>query len=174
MKKIYALIALLALTLSVSLTSCDDDYYYTTVDPDLVGYWELTQYNGRPVTGYDTNYFEFFSNGNGIYYYYDRGTPYQMNISYDVDYGSRLYIYYADGSSSQMSYWLRAGGTQLVLQWYTNGYRNQYVYDLVNNFYWPAPQRRQVPAVITPQIEGEFTSLFAPGLDRALTNPEEK
>lgn len=148
MKKIYTLLAGIALCLPmVCLTSCEDDYYGppgSTYDPDLVGYWQLTAVNGRPVYGYQSNYLEFFRNGSGYYYYYSYGQPYQMSLRYSVDwYGnsSTLYINYSDGTYVSADYWFNANATRLYMQWVEYGALTTYEYTYVDGVSWnmPAP-----------------------------------
>ena len=159
MKKLIPLLLVL-LALPVALTSCDDDdYYYSGYDQYLVGQWELIYADGRPVTGYSVNYLDFYSNGTGIYYFYDRGLPYNMDISWATDIwggSSVLYINYADGTSVSMDYWYNSNATRLYTSWYSGGYRHEYVYQLVNDFTWPAPARPQAE-------EAERFTTLAPG-----------
>ncbi len=144
MKKLLPLLLML-LSLPVMLTSCDDDnYYYSGYDQYLVGQWELIYADGRPVTGYAVNYLDFYSNGTGIYYFYEHGLPYNMDIAWASDIwgdSSVLYINYADGTSVSMDYWYNSNATRLYTSWYSGGYRHEYIYRLVNDFSWPAPVR---------------------------------
>lgn len=125
----------------LTLTSCDDDYYYDNgYDSYLVGTWELIQANGRPVRGYATNYLSFYSGGSGEYSYYENRVPYRMALRWSVSSwydGAVLYITYADGSQVSMDYWYNSNGTLLYTSWYSGGYRNEYVYQLVDDFTWP-------------------------------------
>lgn len=146
MKKLYPLLLTLIL-LPLLFTACDDDgYYYYDYDEYLVGQWELIYADGRPVSGYEVNYLDFYQDGNGYYYYYDRGTPYEMPLRWSVDQyydGQVLYISYADGTQTSMDYWYNANGTRLHTSWYNGPYRHEYVYRLVQSFDWynaPMPQ----------------------------------
>lgn len=153
MKKIYSLIALVAVLLpTLFLTSCDDYYgppggSYDS-DPNLVGYWQLTRVNGNPVYGYQSNYLEFFRNGSGNYYYYSYGQPYQMRLNYYVDYygGSQtIYINYSDGSNVSADYWFNSNYTRLYMQWYEYGRLQTYEYTYADGVYW-APALNNAPA----------------------------
>ena len=149
MKKFLPL--LIAALLPMLFTSCDDGYYpyppgsnpgYDNYDPYLPGQWELISADGMAVTGYAVNYLDFYKNGTGIYYYYDRTVPYEMDINWDVDvYNSILYIAYADGSNVSMNYWYNSNYTRLYTSWRSGGYQHTYVYQLVQAFNWPSPAK---------------------------------
>ena len=170
MKKLHTLLLMMAAVLSLSLTSCDDDYYYGpgyNYDSDLIGTWELFQANGYPVTGYDVNWIEFYRNGNGTYYYYDHGQGYEMDLRYDVDFyysTSKLYISYADGSNVTADYWFNNNRTYLYMSWYSGSQPMTYVYRYVNSVDWaPALTRAASPLKYQP---GDTlpSGLLMPGL----------
>lgn len=146
MKKIYNLLAGIAICLPLlCLTSCEDDYYGppgAAYDPDLIGYWQLTAVNGRPVYGYQSNYLEFFRNGSGNYFYYNHGQLYEMSLRYSVEwYGnaSTLYINYSDGSYVSADYWFNGNATRLYLQWVEYGSLTTYEYTYVDDVNWYSP-----------------------------------
>lgn len=163
MKKLHTLLLLAVLAVGLCFTSCDD--YYgppgATYDPDLVGTWELVSVNGNAVHGYQKNWLEFYRNGGGTYYYYVNGIPYEMGLSYDVDYNynrSNLYIYYSDGRAAYMNYWFNSNATYLYMQWSEAGFLNTYVYAYVNSVDW-APARSP---------EKSESPLFMPGVTSSL------
>ena len=135
------------LGLSTLLTSCeidDDTWPYSPppgwgskyfFDSRLEGSWELTPANASEVGGYDTNYMEFYGNGHGRYYYYDRGRPYQEDMAYFCQRSGSttssylINVQYADGTSSTMTYWFSEGDYSLWLQWRENsGQVTTYLY----------------------------------------------
>lgn len=143
-------------------TSCDDDYYYDS-DSYLVGAWELIYADGRYVSGTATNYLQFYNNGTGWYYYYERGVPYKMALNWSVDVWSNssvLYIAYADGSRVSMNYWYNSNATRLNCAWQSGSIMHQYVYQLVDSFNWDgtpyyAPAKadnasEELPAILQP------------------------
>jgi len=145
MKKYLHLLLPLTL-LTVLLGACDDDrgYYYNDYDEYLPGRWELIYADGRPVAGYMVNYLDFYDNGYGMFYYYDRGVPYEMELRWGVELWnatSVLYITYEDGSQVSMDYWYNSNATRLYTSWYEGPYRHEYVYQLIDDFAWPAPAR---------------------------------
>ena len=75
------------LAVSGMLSSCYTDWGQPQPpvnfsDSRLTGYWQLVQINGYAVSGYDTNFFYFNGNGNGIYYYYDNARRYREALQY--------------------------------------------------------------------------------------------
>ena len=143
MKKLYPILAILAIVLGMNLTftSCDDTYSPPGVlyDPDLVGRWKLVSVDGNPVYGYDTNYLELSSSGSGMYYEYVNGRPYSMELYYNVDFNSTIYITYSDGAHVAADYWFNSNATRLYLQWYDSYGMRTYCYAYVGYIDWTAP-----------------------------------
>ncbi len=166
MKKFLPLLLILALVPAL-FTSCDDGYYpyypgYDDYDNYLPGQWELISADGVPVSGYKVNYLDFYKNGTGIYYYYDRTVPYEMDFTWSVsfDYNSSvLYINYADGSYVSMDYWYNSNYTRLYTSWYSGGYKHTYVYQLVQAFSWGAPAK----AAAADSLPADFVNTPFPG-----------
>ena len=163
MKKNLPLL-LAAILLPVLFSACDDDYYYYDNDPYIVGEWELIYADGRPVTGYQVNYLEFYQNGTGMYYYYDNRHPYEMRLRWAVDYyydSNVLTINYEDGTYAEMDYWYNGNYTRLYTSWYSGGgYQHTYVYQLIDDFSWGAPSKH-LPA--TTAAEALTLPLPRPG-----------
>lgn len=166
MKKIYPLLAMMFVALSISLTSCDDDYYGppgSSYDPDLIGTWELYSADGVRVYGYQVNWLEFRNSGRGAYYYYHNAQQYSMGLTYSIDwYGgsSQLYISYADGRYASMDYWFNSNASYLYTQWYEAGYRHTYVYQYVGSPYADSPSF-EMPA---QQTDNTQLRILRPGL----------
>lgn len=159
MKKINLLAGAAALALAASLTGCADSPpppgSWDDYDPDIVGTWELSEWNGRPVSGYSVNYMQFYNNGSGTLYAYENGLPYQDPFNYQCfwrgDDTYTLNLYYADGMNSSVTYWYEGQNADyLVMQWVENGRRQEYVYVYCDNFYWDAPATR-TDAAVPPQ-----------------------
>lgn len=160
MKKLYTLNknlfvllgVLLAFGCSSLLTSCvpgDDDYwpFYPPsdwgtnyfYDRQLEGSWELRQINGYTVTGYETNYMDFYGGGHGRYYSYVGGRLVWENMAYFCQYGAStsstdlINIQYSYGDPSTMSYWF-SDNYSLWLQWRDNrtGTVQTYLYERIN------------------------------------------
>lgn len=157
MKRIVSnplILSLLAISMMLSLSSCEVHHSYpppgydnSGIDRDLTGTWELAYVNGSPVYGYETNWLDFYGNGNGMYYYNDGGITYELPFDYYSEYGydNWLCIYYADGSYAEMNYWFNHDLTILYLEWTSRGRRVTYTYYWVDNMYWDAPPQQFSP-----------------------------
>lgn len=169
MKKLNILLSMLFVSLTLGLTSCDNDYYGppgAAYDPNLIGTWELYYADGVRVYGYQTNWLEFYKNGRGTYYYYQDALDYQMGLTYSVDwYGGtqQLYITYADGRYVSMNYWYNSNYTYLYTQWYDRGYQHTYVYRYVDGPQW-APMKEKFMPVDTRGGEQISLPALTPGL----------
>lgn len=135
MKKKLLLPLLSVIFCAVAFTSCDDDDYYyddTYLDRDLVGQWDLIFINGNPVSGFKQNFFDFYSDGSGKYYYYENGQQYWEWIDwwcYDGYYSPVLHINYSSGAPLNCSYSFNSDASRLYLSWTdSGGYRMEYVY----------------------------------------------
>lgn len=149
MKKTFTKILLgmlMLIGMSVSLSSCDDDYWYpdapmgwdTFNDQRLTGNWELMQVNASPVDRYDVNYLRFNGSGRGRYYYYDRGELYGERIAYwcQRGYGSnhnQINIQYENGQASTMDYWFSNNNNVLWMSWRTDRGTVTYLYQYIDN-----------------------------------------
>ena len=128
------------------LTSCDDDddWYGPSgfYDNRLTGYWELVEYNDRPVFADDVNYMFFGGNGYGYYYYWENGRRYIDDLYYESqqamsgysDY--QLNLQYGNGYPTTVNYWFENRNV-LVMQW-PNSYNRleTYVYERVYGAPW--------------------------------------
>lgn len=147
MKKTLLILPFIAMMLI--LVSCEGDYWdpappngwNTFYDRDLNGCWQLYQVNSQYVRGDEVNYMEFYGDGRGIYYYYDRGFRDSERLAYwcqrSVSGTSTLQIniQYEYGSPSTMNYWFTDRDT-LWMQW-RNSYGVQtYVYKYINTVPW--------------------------------------
>lgn len=116
---------------------------YATIDPDLVGTWELAYVNGYRINGYEVNYLDFYNNGRGYYYYYDYGMEYELGFDFWSEYtgnSSYLFINYHDGTRAEMAYWFSPDYYTLYLQWWEGGHKVTYTYYYVSDMYW-SPQK---------------------------------
>lgn len=121
---------------AVAFTSCDDDDYYyydsTYYDRNLPGQWDLIFVNGRPVSGYEQNFFDFYTDGSGKYYYYENGVQYWEWIDwwcYDDYYTQVLHINYSSGAPLDCAYSFNSDFSRLYLSWTgPGGRRQEYVY----------------------------------------------
>lgn len=155
MKKLYTLrilaLSIFALVLLSPLTSCDDNDAWAPVPPygwntffdnRLNGTWQLVQANGRPVTGYDVNYMDFYGNGRGRYYYYSGGRPdseqmaYWCQVSDNSNSNYQMNIQYEYGSPSTVNYWFTDRGAHLWMQWQSGAGVITYVYEAVAGPGW--------------------------------------
>lgn len=106
-----------------------NNYFY---DSSLSGRWQLVQANGMPVGPYDTNYMDFYGNGRGTYYYYERGRMYAEEMAYYCQYSNygpsdtQVNVQYEYGNPVTMWYWFN--GAYLYMQWDTSYGRTTYLY----------------------------------------------
>lgn len=128
-KILYSLVVVLS---ALSLSSCDDEPVYPTLDPNLQGMWQLVAIDGYPVGGYDANWLQFYGDGSGTYFYYNNGLLQQMGLFYSVNYDwTQLYVDYADGWSLDSNYWFDRTATLLYMQWWDEyGRQTVYTYQL--------------------------------------------
>lgn len=146
----YFGMALLTIMSVLGFSSCED---YTSppppggnsssIDPYLIGTWELTFVNGHRVNGYEVNYLDFYSNGSGYYYYYDYGMEYELGFDFWSEYRENigyLFINYYDGVRAKMTYYFMQYDKTLVLKWWENNMEMEYVYYYVSDMYW-SPQK---------------------------------
>ncbi|MBD5204379.1 MAG: hypothetical protein HDS82_05855 [Bacteroidales bacterium] len=139
--KIFVTCAVMGLTPLFSSCVVDDDGWYPAppsgwhnyfYDSSLYGRWELVQANGMPVGPYDTNYMDFYGDGRGTYYYYDRGNLYSEDMAYYCQYSdfgpsdTQINVQYEYGNPVTMWYWFV--GSSLYMQWNTSNGRTTYIY----------------------------------------------
>lgn len=134
MKKHLLLPILSAIFCLAAFTGCDDDdNVYTFLDRNLVGQWDLIFINGRPVSGYSQNFFDFYSDGSGKYYYYENGVQYWEWIDwwcYNTNYAPVLHVVYSSGAPLNCNYTFNSNATRLYLSWSTpGGGTMEYVYE---------------------------------------------
>lgn len=166
MKKNLLLPILTAVVCAVAFTSCDDDDYYygydTYYDRDLPGQWDLLTINGRFVYDDEKNFFDFYTNGSGKYYYYKNGNQYWEWIDWYCyyDYSTPvLHIKYSDGVPLDCAYHFNSNASRLYLQWTeADGYRMEYVYEYTG----PAEaKRREVEKIMRGTAADSGSSLKA-------------
>lgn len=104
--KIFALI--LTVVAGASLSSCDDDDMYYN---PLVGYWQLVESGGQPVYDYQVDYYTFYSNGSGMYSFYDNYGQFWQEPFYWMDNGyDQLSIQYDNPSFGTVTCYYRYDG----------------------------------------------------------------
>lgn len=129
-KTISCLPVLLVIALTgMMVSSCDvtyvDDGIYLH---ELVGNWELYEYDGYPVGRYDVDYYNFYDNGDGYYCYYDnRGNLVTEPFTWSTSYGRELYIEYANSYLGWVSCYYERRGNYLYFSEYRD-FRNYNVY----------------------------------------------
>lgn len=129
-KTISCLPVLLVIALTgMMVSSCDvtyvDDGIYLH---ELVGNWELYEYDGYPVGRYDVDYYNFYDNGDGYYCYYDnRGNLVTESFTWSTGYGRELYIEYANSYLGWVSCYYERRGNYLYFSEYRD-FRNYNVY----------------------------------------------
>lgn len=129
-KTISCLPVLLVIALTgMMVSSCDvtyvDDGIYLH---ELVGNWELYEYDGYPVGRYDVDYYNFYDNGDGYYCYYDnRGNFVTEPFTWSTGYGRELYIEYANSYLGWVSCYYERRGNYLYFSEYRD-FRNYNVY----------------------------------------------
>lgn len=142
--------ALMILFITLTLSGCDDDYVWAPTGPSgwnyqdsaLTGYWQLAQVNGYGVTGYKTNYLDFYGNGRGMYYFYRNSTPRSERIAYWCQPANSGYtpyqinIQYENGQASTMNYWFSDSGRTLYMRWNSPNGIMTYAYVRVSNIGW--------------------------------------
>lgn len=129
-KTISCMPVLLVIALTgMMVSSCDvtyvDDGIYLH---ELVGNWELYEYDGYPVGRYDVDYYNFYDNGDGYYCYYDnRGNLVTEPFTWSTGYGRELYIEYANSYLGWVSCYYERRGNYLYFSEYRD-FRNYNVY----------------------------------------------
>ena len=109
---------------SCDVTYVDDGIYLH----ELVGNWELYEYDGYPVGRYDVDYYNFYDNGDGYYCYYDnRGNLVTEPFTWSTGYGRELYIEYANSYLGWVSCYYERRGNYLYFSEYRD-FRNYNVY----------------------------------------------
>jgi len=84
--------------LAVTMTSCDWHWHDEPGQDRIVGSWEAAwssdYYGEYDIIGNDVFWYDFYSDGRGIYTYYDSwGALQYEDFTWDI-YGDRLEIYY--------------------------------------------------------------------------------
>ncbi|MBD5227431.1 MAG: hypothetical protein HDR95_07925 [Bacteroides sp.] len=145
------LVLILATFLAITaFTACDDDDIWAPLGPSgwnyqdsrLTGYWQLINVNGSAVGGYESNFLEFFGNGDGEYYYYRNSRPRSERIAYwcqqsNTGYSNyQINIQYESGQASTMNYWFSDSGRTLYMRWNSTNGVMTYAYARVNGVVW--------------------------------------
>lgn len=174
MKKNLILPIFAAILSAFIFTSCDDEYYVIEedyyYDRDIPGQWDLVYVNGHPVAGFDQNFFDFYTDGTGKYYYYEDGYQYWEWIEWwcyedYYSYAPVLHIEYSSGAPLDCDYSFNSDATLLYMSWISDrGRRQEYVYQYVG----PAEvKRREVEKIMrgtTPKdTAGVSSSMPRPG-----------
>lgn len=148
--RIFAGLAVAVMALG-GLTACEDSDSWnpappagwnTFYDRRLNGSWELAQANGRPVYGEAVNYMTFYGNGQGRYFYYNRGMRDSERMVYWCQYSNsgissyQMNIQYEYSSPSTVNYWFTDGQSYLWMQWGTGSGVVTYVYRAVDGPGW--------------------------------------
>lgn len=149
MKKRILLLPLFAV-LMLLLPSCEVDYWNPEppngwndirYDQRLNGCWQLYQVNSDYVSGDQINYMQFYGNGRGMYFYYDRGYQYTEKMAYwcqpavSGNTTWQINVQYEYGSPSTMNYWFTDAYT-LWMQWRNSYGLQTYVYKYTNHVPW--------------------------------------
>lgn len=109
---------------SCDVTYCENDNFVH----ELVGNWELYEYDGQPVYRNDVNYYNFYDNGDGYYSYYDnRGNIVTEPFTWSTGYGKELYIEYYNSYPGYVSCYYERRGSFLYFSEYRD-FRNYNVY----------------------------------------------
>ena len=104
MKKRLLYSTLIAVLL-LGVSACSDDWY-GYYNHEVLGYWEADYgydgYSSYTLPNSDLDAYEFFDNGTGYYYYYDRyGQWVKTSLRWDDRGGRRLWVRYTDGAPSE-------------------------------------------------------------------------
>ena len=110
-QKFTAILILIVTTLA--LNSCDGEFVYVE---DLVGQWEMVDNDGYPVTKFEADYYQFYSDRTGTYSYYDRfGRMWTDDFYWDTLYGEELHISFRDPSIGTMMCYYQVDRNHLFL-----------------------------------------------------------
>jgi len=115
MKKIYNMLLLAALSMTMfSCSTWDSPYYVDDIVGTWVSYYGHDGYGDYDIWGYDQVTYEFYSNYTGRYYYYSYyGTMYYLLFDWDTR-GDRLIIYYEDGDNDYLYYGFDRNGDLIL------------------------------------------------------------
>ena len=109
---------------SCDVTYCENENYVH----ELVGNWELYEYDGYPVSRNDVNYYNFYDNDDGYYCYFDnRGNIVAEPFTWSTGYGRELYIEYFNSYLGRTSCYYERRGSYLYFSEYRD-FRNYNVY----------------------------------------------
>ena len=116
MKKIYYLMLLALVSMTMTMTSChdwDSPYYYDDIVGSWVSYYGHDGYGEYDILGYDVVRYDFYSNHTGRYTYYSYYGLSYVDLDWDT-YRDRLVIYYYDGDSDYLYYGFDRNGDLLL------------------------------------------------------------
>jgi len=160
MKKIYNMLLLAVLTMTMFSCSEWDSPYY--VD-DIVGSWvSYYGHDGRgdyDILGYDQVWYDFYSNYTGRYTYYSYYGMRYLNFDWDT-YGDRLIIHYEDGTREYLYYGYDRNGDLILatdsrFYQYTAyrpaGYYYDKAKDQPNGLLDKAPAKVETEAAMAPE-----------------------
>lgn len=173
MKKLQLLIPMLvALFCSVTFSSCEDDYppfppgsdEYRYLDRYLVGQWDLAYINDQPVYDYERNFFDFYSDGTGKYYFFEHGKEYFEWIDwYCYEYGNDdplLHIEYSTGAPLDSYYYFNRDYSMLTMRFKGEHGWVDYVYEYTGGFDSP---KRMIQKVLDSGKTNILDSYIRPG-----------
>jgi hypothetical protein len=104
MKKIYNMLLLAALTMTLfSCSNWESPYYVDDIVGGWISYYGHDAYGEYDIVGYDQVRYDFYRNYTGRYTYYSRYGMDYLDFDWDT-HGDRLIIHYEDGTSEYLYY----------------------------------------------------------------------
>ena len=114
MKKIYNMLLLAVLTMTMfSCSNWDSPYYIDDIVGSWVSYYGQDAYGEYDILGADQVRFDFYSNYTGRYTYYSYYGLDYVDFDWDTR-GDRLIIHYYDGTSEYLFYGFDRNGDLLL------------------------------------------------------------
>ena len=173
MKKIYNMLLLAALSMTLfSCSNWDSPYYVDDIVGGWVSYYGHDGYGDYDIMGYDQVRFDFYSNYTGRYTYYSYYGMSYVDFDWNT-YGDRLVIHYYDGDSEYLYYGYDRNGDLLLA---TDSHFYQYTaYRPVGLYYDKA---KDMPtssvAKVAAKVESDATIPEGPRATKAREALQEK
>lgn len=172
MKKIYNMLLLAALSMTMfSCSNWDSPYYVDDIVGSWISYYGCDSYGEYDILGYDQVRFDFYRDYTGRFTYYDYYGMYYIDFDWNT-YGDRLVIHYYDGRSEYLFYGYDRNGDLLLATdsrfYYYTAYRPVGYYDKAKEM--PTSSVNKV----APKVESDAVIPEGPRATKAREDLKEK